>query len=837
MPLAALKKKSAPSKPALKHKPTSAPPVLAAPARMQAKLEVGPVGDRFEQVADRTADSVMRMPDSAIAIATAQLQISRKCAVCEREETDDKRLQKKSAGPAEANIGEAPASVHAALRSPGQPLDKASRAYFEPRFGQEFGDVRVHTGMVAAQSARDVSAHAYTVGQNIVFAAGRFAPATQTGRRLIAHELTHVVQQHATANGSLSLGRPGDLAERDAERTVNGVMSGRQEAFRSTESVARVLRRSPDPPTQPTPSPPTWLPANATHLQGDIWEVHITGLGRSPVGPHDQMQGYLRVFNQNRPPNVERMVSAHIIGGEHMKDLGWEMPYEKAPCIGVAESLHNKWSGEMNELMSAKGPIGSRRTKVAGRSIIDPSDVKYVHDEVYKGFPELQEMSKRIVNLEAKRIMGANYGMPKPTSPMEAHEGGMPKPTSPMEAHKGGAPKPTSPMEAHRGGAPKPTSPMESHQGGMPKPSAPTKTTPPSTTSNEPTGTPAKTRQTSTSKSPVKAPTKPTDVPTGKPKPKTSVPSTPAVEPTISKPLSATGQAAVKTFNGLVNQYAGKATKIATSDPQIADTYSDLMRIMDAKALIDDPKGFGAQKLANYFLNSAFTKLALELAEQEAAFWTKYPDAASLSRKDVGFGQTLDSLKGAYRDAIKGLQTPKARRDLTVAFVMLGLPPSAPQSEIDKRLDVINAMLANEPDIGPYVQRYNEVQRNYFIALGAVWADISWRVAMLDELPKEYFDQIRRRGDVLVDTSKILDEFAEKLALLSALPGVDDALWLVNSVAEGVAGLGGELQIFAADAGQKKRVYKIELDRLAQEIEHISNLHGAFDVIYGRSAP
>src|SRR5436305_11435847 len=195
MPLAALKKKSAPAKPVAKAQPISAAPLLSPPARMQTRLEVGPAGDRFEQEADRTADSVMRMPDPTIAIAPAPLQISRKCEVCEREEKDDKRLQKKSAGPAEANIGEAPASVHAALRSPGQPLDKASRAYFEPRFGQEFSDIRVHTGMTAAQSARDVSAHAYTVGQNIVFAAGRFAPATQTGRRLIAHELTHVVQQ------------------------------------------------------------------------------------------------------------------------------------------------------------------------------------------------------------------------------------------------------------------------------------------------------------------------------------------------------------------------------------------------------------------------------------------------------------------------------------------------------------------------------------------------------------------------------------------------------------------------------------------------------------------
>ena len=195
MPLAALKKKPAPAKPAAKPKPMPASPTFAAPVGMQTKLEVGPAGDRFEQEADRTADSVMRMPNPGMSVAAAPLQISRNCAVCEREEKDEKRVQKKSAGPAEASIGEAPASVHAALRSPGQPLDAASRAYFEPRFGQEFGNVRVHTGMSAARSAREVSAHAYTVGQNIVFAAGRFAPGTHEGRRLIAHELTHVVQQ------------------------------------------------------------------------------------------------------------------------------------------------------------------------------------------------------------------------------------------------------------------------------------------------------------------------------------------------------------------------------------------------------------------------------------------------------------------------------------------------------------------------------------------------------------------------------------------------------------------------------------------------------------------
>jgi hypothetical protein len=189
----ALQSKTAPPK--RMPKPIPAP---AAPARVQAKLEVGPVGDRFEQEADRVAESVMRMPNPVMPIAAAPLQISRKCAVCEREEKEE-RLQKQSTGPAEASIGAAPASVHEALRAPGRPLDRSTRAYFEPRFGQEFGNVRVHTGLSAARSAREVNAHAYTVGQNIVFDAGRFAPGTHEGRRLIAHELAHVVQQSASA--------------------------------------------------------------------------------------------------------------------------------------------------------------------------------------------------------------------------------------------------------------------------------------------------------------------------------------------------------------------------------------------------------------------------------------------------------------------------------------------------------------------------------------------------------------------------------------------------------------------------------------------------------------
>ena len=143
-------------------------PVPRLPGPIQRKLTVGQVDDPLEHEADRVADQVMRMPAPDVAMASAPLQVSRKCVACEGEE----KLQKKEAAPAAPAVSEAPVSVHDALRSPGEPLDPATRAYFEPRFGRDFGDVRVHTGAQATESARDVNAHAYTVGRDIAFELG-----------------------------------------------------------------------------------------------------------------------------------------------------------------------------------------------------------------------------------------------------------------------------------------------------------------------------------------------------------------------------------------------------------------------------------------------------------------------------------------------------------------------------------------------------------------------------------------------------------------------------------------------------------------------------------------
>ncbi|WP_227992857.1 DUF4157 domain-containing protein [Pseudactinotalea sp. HY160] len=115
--------------------------------------------------------------------------------------------------------------------SSGSPLEAGTRAEMETRMGHDFSDVRVHTGGAADASARSVQAHAYTVGSDIVFSAGHYQPGSDSGRHLLAHELTHVVQQRSgpvsgTPTGSgIQLSDPGDRFERAAEANAHSVMA------------------------------------------------------------------------------------------------------------------------------------------------------------------------------------------------------------------------------------------------------------------------------------------------------------------------------------------------------------------------------------------------------------------------------------------------------------------------------------------------------------------------------------------------------------------------------------------------------------------------------------
>lgn len=143
---------------------------------LQKKLSIGASNDPLELEADRVANQVLALPARS-EVSGAPLRIQR------------------LSGQTTEQAGSAPASVDNVLACPGKPLEPALQQSMKQGFGHDFSRVRVHTDAQAAASTDDVSASAYTVGHHVVFGAGRFAPETQEGQRLIAHELTHVVQQ------------------------------------------------------------------------------------------------------------------------------------------------------------------------------------------------------------------------------------------------------------------------------------------------------------------------------------------------------------------------------------------------------------------------------------------------------------------------------------------------------------------------------------------------------------------------------------------------------------------------------------------------------------------
>ncbi len=162
--------------------------------RLQAKLAVSHPDDRDERDADRIADQIMRMPAPGVQRACAPCAAGGPpCPKCRDEETPT--VQRAAVA---ETVPSAPDGLIDPL-GPGHPLDAGTRAFMESRFGADFSGVRLHAGAAASTSAKSIQARAYTVGRNIVFASGEYRPGTAEGQRLLAHELTHVIQQRGGA--------------------------------------------------------------------------------------------------------------------------------------------------------------------------------------------------------------------------------------------------------------------------------------------------------------------------------------------------------------------------------------------------------------------------------------------------------------------------------------------------------------------------------------------------------------------------------------------------------------------------------------------------------------
>ena len=169
------------------------------PPPIQRKATVSAPGDPYEREADEVAYEVMRMA-APVPIDPAPTGVQRNSAACGDQQKT--MIRREHVPSVHAGAGLDTGAAVSAAEHGGEPLANALRSYFEPRFGHDFSRVRVHTDSLAAEAARTVEARAYTIGDNIVFGPGEYAPATAAGKRLLAHELTHVVQQSSAYPGA-----------------------------------------------------------------------------------------------------------------------------------------------------------------------------------------------------------------------------------------------------------------------------------------------------------------------------------------------------------------------------------------------------------------------------------------------------------------------------------------------------------------------------------------------------------------------------------------------------------------------------------------------------------
>ncbi|MCP3061268.1 DUF4157 domain-containing protein [Myxococcus sp. K38C18041901] len=303
----------------------SARPLASVPARAVAG-EPGPVspGVRFD---------FSRLPLTPSVRRVACAGGSCGCSSCEKKKEEVARAAQPGASGASPSES---VSAHVARGlGSGQPLESSARAFFEPRFGQYLGGVRIHTDAKAADSARALQARAYTVGSDIAFQEGAYSPATHAGRRLLAHELTHVLQQtggRATsgarlarfATGGLAVSSPGDASEREAESMADAVMAdgATREPGRHRLGVARDFSPAPaskytvpSPPAPPTPPPPLKTTSDVPPTQSGT-PVNKNGLVAAEEGVNLRASPDTGAAPLERlPQNTRMFVSREQSGG------------------------------------------------------------------------------------------------------------------------------------------------------------------------------------------------------------------------------------------------------------------------------------------------------------------------------------------------------------------------------------------------------------------------------------------------------------------------------------------------------------------------------------------
>jgi hypothetical protein len=379
-----------------------------------------PTTDRFERQADEVAHRVAAENSQHALHADHDIG---QVPVCDRGEASIEGSGRQGSPPARIAAarpegGLDPQPHRQALATSGHTLDERAADLIAPHVDHDLSRIRIHEDGPATAATRRLDAHAFTVGDDILFAPGQYAPQSADGLALLAHEITHSAQQR----------RGVPVAQRQG------------------------------PPAPPPPPPPDWLAGvpNVTHVQGQIFEIDIgTEYGRTWVGPYRELAAFLE-------RNGYAAEAHHIVGGEHLEDLAADLPvaytYNAAPCVALDEQTHAAVTYTMAILQ-----INERASARRGRGILTSREIYELWENTYEDakLPGLVPIVYNILGRpSAYEIVSGLQTTPRPpltpqmTSPAAPAEPTLPPSISPSSPAAPAEPSLSPPVSAPSSAAP-----------------------------------------------------------------------------------------------------------------------------------------------------------------------------------------------------------------------------------------------------------------------------------------------------------------------------------------------------------------------------------------------
>lgn len=406
---------------------------------IQTKLMIDTPGDQYEQEADQVAKQVMSMPrpqlQRAKCACDGEIEPSGECEKCK---AGRQRVQRQAHS--DITITAVPPIVQEVIRRTGQPLDTATQSFMELRFAQDFSSVRVHSDALAAASAQAVNARAFTLGQHIVFGAGQYSPLTPAGRQLMAHELTHVVQQAGSGTKASSTVQPDQLQQNAQPVAVSAADNSAQISIRA--AAAPRIARSPGPG------------------DGDVPKLRSHGLAPAEIKLLNEVRGRL-------VPASERSTA---IVGVLISDDGRQFEFRSGGGQGFSSHIEGKATAKMEELGLKKAVllVEKEPCQICDRSVY-PGDTG--PETPLKSSKTGKEISRQTPKINTALSVGSELTVVDPDS-ASLYRGVKSSPAAPIKPPSSGGGKQPGASKPEGGSAAKPKGGTGAVEGG-PTPSAP----------------------------------------------------------------------------------------------------------------------------------------------------------------------------------------------------------------------------------------------------------------------------------------------------------------------------------------------------------------------------